>query len=170
MPSSCSSSYPKHQGQPCFWVLRQDKRDRLVVVSLTHTHIEPSFGRFFFPSSLAGKKNTVFFFFSSFLSLSLSLLLSSEFSSLRLLCSRGRLMRMLYTLSLFLFILLLLFSFSLRGRLSAFGHPVRHATHALHVAPSTHTHTTGREKRSFFFFVILVGLAIDGRENRNGIE
>jgi hypothetical protein len=89
---------------------------------------------------------------------------------LRLLCSRGRLMRMLYTLSLFLFILLLLFSFSLRGRLSAFGHPVRHATHALHVAPSTHTHTTGREKRSFFFFVILVGLAIDGRENRNGIE
>jgi hypothetical protein len=73
---------------------------------------------------------------------------------LRLLCSRGRLMRMLYTLSLFLFILLLLFSFSLRGRLSAFGHPVRHATHALHVAPSTHTHTTGREKRSFFFFLL----------------
>lgn len=55
--------------------------------------------------------------------------------------------------------------------MSAFGHPVRHATHALHVAPSTHTHTTGREeKRSFLFFVILVGLAIDGRENRNGIE
>lgn len=72
-------------------------------------------------------------------------------------------MRMLDTLSLLLFhssFLLFCFSFStrLRGRSSAFGHPARHATHALHVAPSYAQREDGeieREKKEVVGFYLL---------------
>lgn len=145
------------------------RQERPAGSSFPHTHIEPSFGRFFLLLWLVRKIQ--FFFFSSFLE-SLSLFCFHPSFLLCVYFARGEDSCGCYILSLYSFLFFFFFfPFSLRGRLSAFGHPVRHATHALHVAPSTHTHTTGREeKRSFLFFVILVGLAIDGRENRNGIE
>lgn len=130
------------------------RQERPAASSFPHTHIEPSFGRFFLLLLLLWLVRKIQFFFSvRFLSLSLSLLLSSEFSSLRLLCSRGRLMRMLYTLSLFLFILLLLFSLFSSGPVERVRPPSETRNTCTARRPLyTHTHNGKRRKKKFFIF------------------
>lgn len=132
------------------------RQERPAASSFPHTHIEPSFGRFFLLLLLLWLVRKIQFFFSvRFLSLSLSLLLSSEFSSLRLLCSRGRLMRMLYTLSLFLFILLLLFSLFSSGPVERVRPPSETRNTCTARRPLyTHTHNEKRRKKKFFYFLL----------------